>query len=188
MKVAIYVRVSDDKKKDDGSRRQDINRQLDLLKNHLKNIGITEWKEYIDDGKSAWTDDLNHRPGFKKLRSDVFRRYISKVYVEAIDRFSSNMIAGMGYLKEFMDIGNCTVISLAEGEYEVTSNDGWAKSTMFLFMAEWRIRNLRDKIKSGMERRKNDKRAICKSCKVVHLGRHPDRCGCLKCEKKKGGV
>lgn len=186
-KVAIYARVSDDKKKEDGERRQDINRQLELLRNHLMQIGITAWEEYVDDGKSGWTDDLNCRPGFKRLRSDVFRNYISKVYVEAIDRFSSNLIAGMGWLQEFAEIGNCNVVSLAEGEYEVTSDDGWARSAMFLFMAEWRIRNLRSKIKSGMKRRLNDKRYFCKSCKKVHLGRHPSICLCITC-KKKGGV
>lgn len=187
LQPAIYARVSDDKKKEDGDRRQDVNRQLELLRDHMKRLGFTEWREYIDDGKSGWTDDLNSRPAFKKLRTDVFRRLVSKVYVEAMDRFSSNMIAGMGWLEEFSKIGNCSVVSLAEGEYEVTSDDGWAKSAMFLFMAEWRIRNLRSKIRSGMKRRLEDGRATCKACNEVHIGRHPLKCNCLKCLKKRGG-
>ena len=32
MKVAIYCRVSDVKKKEDGERRQDIGRQVEMLK------------------------------------------------------------------------------------------------------------------------------------------------------------
>ena len=40
-KVGIYTRVSDDKKKNDGERRQYVERQIKLLTNFLNNKGIT---------------------------------------------------------------------------------------------------------------------------------------------------
>jgi ribosomal protein L36 len=39
-----------------------------------------------------------------------------------------------------------------------------------------------------MMRRRSDPKAICKSCKVVHLGRHPNICECPFCIKRKGRV
>ena len=67
---ASYERVSDDKKKDDGSKRQDVNRQHTLIKEHYGRMGITSFKRYVDDGKSAFTEDLNQRPAFKQLLNE----------------------------------------------------------------------------------------------------------------------
>jgi len=70
MKAAIYVRVSGTKKKLDGERRQDVNRQIEVIEKYLKRAGIKEWKVYCDDGKSAFTEDINSRPAFKQLLNE----------------------------------------------------------------------------------------------------------------------
>ena len=38
-RTAIYARVSDDKKKSDGERRQDVQRQVELIKEFLDRKG-----------------------------------------------------------------------------------------------------------------------------------------------------
>lgn len=177
MRVALYGRVSDDKKKSDGERRQDVERQLEILREHVRRKGITDWNEYIDDAKSAFTDDWNQRTDFKRLFNDCRRHFIQEIYIEDMTRFSRNLSLGLQWLKELGEL-NVQLISLKEGELEVTSSKGWMQSTMLLMFAEWDSRVKSEKVRSGME--KADA-AICPSCKVQHLGRHPKTCACDKC-------
>lgn len=153
MKAAIYARVSDDKKKEDGSRRQDVNRQLEMLRAYLERASVSGWEEYVDDGKSAFTEDLNQRPAFKKLLRDARAHWIDHIYVESLDRFSRKMTMGMRWLESLGKSG-CTVTSLKEGEIDVTSDEGWLRSGIFLLMAEWYSRSLSSRVKSGMKRAK----------------------------------
>ena len=49
------------------------------------------------------------------------------------------------------------LISLKEGEIEVTSSKGWLQSTMLLMFAEWDSRVKSEKVKSGMLKAKEKK-------------------------------
>lgn len=151
--IAIYCRVSDDKKKADGERRQDIQRQIDLLGNPLKEKGI-EFVVYKDDGKSAFTDDINQRPSFKQLLNDCRRNFIQVIYIEDMTRFSRNLSLGLQWLKELGELG-VQLISTRDGEIEVTSSKGWMQSTLLLLFAEWDSRVKSEKVKSGMQKAKN---------------------------------
>jgi len=154
MKVALYSRVSDDKKKSDGGRRQDINRQVELISEHLKRKGIKEWKEYLDDGKSAYTEDWNQRPAFKQLFNDCRRHFIKEIYLEDLTRFSRKLEFGLQWLRELGLLG-VQIISLKEGEIEVTSAKGWMQSSMLLMFAEWDSRIKSEKVIAGMKKAKN---------------------------------
>lgn len=171
MKVAVYCRVSDDKKKEDGERRQDINRQVELLSSivlsrhyELKQQDILVYK---DDAKSAFTEDWNSRPGFKQLFNDCRRHFVQEVWIEDMTRFSRRVDLGLPLLRELGEL-NINLISIAEGQIEVTSANGWLKSSMLLLFAEWDSRIKSDKVKHGMQMKKN-------------LGKHIGR------PKKKGG-
>ncbi len=153
MKPVIYCRVSDDKKKSDGDRRQDINRQVELLGNPLKEKGI-EFEVYSDDGKSAFTDDINQRPDFKRLMNDCRRNFVRTIYIEDLTRFSRNLSLGLQWLKELGELG-VQVISIKEGEIDVTSSRGWMQSAMLLMFSEWDSRIKSEKVKSGMQKAKN---------------------------------
>lgn len=164
--TAIYVRVSDDKKKSDGERRQDIKRQEELISDFLKRKVIKEFKIYADDGKSAFTDDLNQRIQFKQLLNDCRRHYIKEIYIEDMTRFSRNLSLGLQWLKELSELG-VQVISLREGEIEVTSARGWMQSTILLMFSEWDSRIKSEKVKSGMLKAKNLKKIIGRPSKNV---------------------
>lgn len=151
MKVAIYARVSDDKKKADGERRQDVERQLENIRKYLKDKGINEWTEYVDDGKSAFTEDINQRPSFKKLHSDCLRYYVREIYIEDMTRFSRNLSLGLQWIKQLGEIG-VHLVSIKEGELDCTSAKGWMQSSLLLLFAEWESRIRSEKVKSGMER------------------------------------
>jgi DNA invertase Pin-like site-specific DNA recombinase len=188
MKTAIYCRVSDDKLKEDGERRQDIERQVAKLRAWAvaQGIVVEDVDVFRDDGLSAFKDDYQSRPAFVKLLREVRGRHYQRVLVEDLTRWARRMEDGLKTLKEASDAG-CTVTSLSEGEVDVTTANGWFRASICLMMAEWASRIMSEKIKSGMKRRKNDQRHYCVSCGVVHLGRHPNTCNCLKCRAKRKG-
>jgi len=153
MKAAIYARVSDDKKKSDGTRRQDVHRQVEIIKERIERCGHTvdEKHIYIDDGKSAFTEALRDRPEFRRMMRDARAHWVDTIYVESLDRFSRKLTMGLQWLEQLSKAG-CTVVSLHEGEIDVTEGEGWMRSALFLLMAEWYSRELSRKVKSGMAR------------------------------------
>lgn len=168
MKYAIYARVSDDKKKTDGERRQDIDRQVELLyKYYLARVDMGDIEVYKDDGKSAFTEDWNSRLDFKRLFNDCRRHHIKEIVIEDMTRFSRRLDIGLPLLRELGELG-VQLISLKEGEIEVTSAKGWLQSSMLLMFAEWDSRTKSEKVRDGMQKKKN-------------LGKHVGR------PKKKGG-
>ena len=188
--VTTYSRVSDNKLTDTGERRQDVMRQVDRLKPYIEAWlnNNSEWKQlepFIDDGKSAFKEDYQSRPAFCKLLNEIKAHRIQRVYVESLDRWSRRVVEGLTTLEETSNCG-CTVVSIAEGEVSWTQPQGWFRSLIALGMAEWASREKSWRVKQAMQRRRDDKRKTCKACGVVHLGRHPDSCNCLKCRGKKG--
>lgn len=159
MKIAIYARVSDDKKKKDGERRQDVQRQINLLMDYCKRAGYADIEKYIDDGKSAFTEDWNSRPEFKKLFNDCRRHFIEKVIIEDMTRFSRRIDLGLPLIRELGKL-NVHLISLKEGEIEVTSAKGWMQSSMLLMFAEWDSRIRAEKIRSGMQKAKSQGKKV----------------------------
>ena len=184
MKVAGYVRVSDQKLKTDGDRRQDIQRQIDKINKFCE---LSNWNApviYSDDGISAFKEDYNSRPQFCKMLREVRANRIQRIVVEDLTRWSRRIEDGLKTMREVSE--KCTVTSMAEGEVYDTTPEGWFKVAIAFLMAEWNSKCLSYKVSSGMMKRLDDKSKICESCGVVHLGRHPKTCDCKMCRKKKG--
>ena len=179
--VAVYVRVSDGKLTDTGERRQDIKRQIERLRPYAgKSAAI-----YADDDKSAYKEDYSSRPEFCRLLREIRANRVDKVYLESLDRWSRRVVDGILTLTEAAEHG-CTITSIAENEIDITSAEGWFRTNIALMMAEWASRQKSELVKSAMQRRANDKRKMCRSCGIVHLGRHPLTCECGRCRGKKG--
>lgn len=176
--------MSDDKLKDDDSRRQDIDRQIVKIKRYCQTMQLSEPIIFIDDGISAYKDDYNSRPAFCRLLREVKANRIKHIIIEDITRWSRRIEDGLKTLTEVTE--KCQVTSLAEGELGVTIPEQWFKSAIGFLMAEWSSKISSFKVKSGMEKRLNDKSKICSFCGIVHLGRHPESCMCEICLNKKG--
>lgn len=184
MKVVGYIRVSDQKLKADGDRRQDISRQREKITKFCESMGWGIPEFYSDDGKSAYKDDYSSRPAFSKMMREVRANRIQRIVIEDLTRWSRRIEDG---LRTMRDVSNkATVTSMAEGEVDITLPDGWFKCAIGFLMAEWASKSQAYKVSSGMSRRLEDPNAICKSCGVVHLGRHPAKCECKLCKKRKG--
>jgi DNA invertase Pin-like site-specific DNA recombinase len=180
---AMYVRVSDDKLTDDGSRRQDVQRQVERLKPYAGEGALI----FSDDAKSAYKEDYNSRPEFVKMLREIKANRVQRVYIESMDRWSRRVVDGLTTLQSCAE-HNCTITSIMEGEFDVTESAGWMRSTFALMMAEWASRDKSEKVKNAMDRRRLDQSKICQSCGVVHMGRHPLTCECKACRKIKGRV
>ena len=182
--VAGYVRVSDDKLKTDGVRRQDINRQIEKIKRYCETMELSSPIFFTDDGLSAYKEDYNSRPEFCRLLREVRANRIKHIIIEDITRWRRRIEDGLKTLSEVTK--KCKITSLAEGELGVEIPEQWFKSSIGLLMAEWSSKITSYKVKSGMDRMLNDKDKICSYCGVVHRGRHPKSCECNKCLNKKG--
>lgn len=187
MKVAGYPRVSDQKFKTGGERRQDINRQIEKIKKHCEVLKLGDPIFFIDDGISAYKDDYNSRPEFCRMLREVRANRVKHIIIEDITRWSRRIEDGLKTLREVTS--KCKVTSLAEGDLGVTIPEEWFKSAIGFLMAEWSSKITSQKVQSGMQKRLEDKKNICESCGVVHLGRHPKTCKCKTCltNKAKAG-
>jgi DNA invertase Pin-like site-specific DNA recombinase len=183
-KVAGYIRVSDQKLKTDGERRQDIDRQKVKITKFAESMGWEIPTFYSDDGISAFKEDYNSRPNFVRLLNDIRRNMIQRVIVEDLTRWSRRIEDGLKTMREACE--KCTITSMAEGEVNVTLPEGWFKTAVSFLLAEWSSRSTSYKVTSGMDRRLTDKSKICPSCNEVHMGRHPNKCMCKECLKRKG--
>jgi site-specific DNA recombinase len=190
MKVAGYIRVSDQKLKTDGDRRQDIDRQKNKITKFAESMGWDKPIFYCDNGISAFKEDYNSRPQFVQLLNDIRRNMVQRVIVEDLTRWSRRIEDGLKTMKEACE--KCTVTSMAEGEVDVTLPEGWFKTAIAFLLAEWSSRISSSKVTSGMLKRLDNPNAICQSCSkiqgktIVHLGRHPKVCMCKDCTKRKG--
>jgi len=183
--IAGYIRVSDQKLNTEGLRLQDVNRQKEKIIAYCK---VMKWEEpifFCDDGISAFKEDYNSRPDFVRMLKEIRANRLQRVIVEDLTRWSRRIEDGLKTLREVSD--KCTVTSMAEGEVYITEPEGWFKCSIAFLMAEWSSRITAYKIKSGMDRRRGNQDKVCKSCGVIHLGRHPLTCMCSPCKKKRVG-
>lgn len=176
MTTAGYIRVSDQKLKTDGERRQDVERQKDKITTFSLSMGWGKPLFFCDDGISAFKEDYNSRPDFVRLLNEIRANRIQRVIIEDLTRWSRRLEDGIKTLKEASE--KATVTSMAEGEVNTTLPEGWFKSALAFLMAEWSSRITAYKVKSGMERAKAK---LCSYCGIHHAGRHPNTCKCLKC-------
>lgn len=184
--IGAYIRVSDQKLRNDGERRQDINRQKEKIKVYCKTMQLPEPIFFCDDALSAFKDDYSSRPDFVRLLREVKANRIKHIIIEDMTRWSRRIEDGLKTLAEVNE--KAKVTSLAEGDIGTDIPERWFKTAIGFLMAEWASRITAYKVSSGMERRKNDQRHICSFCGIVHLGRHPAACNCQRCREVKGRV
>lgn len=94
MKIAIYARVST---LDKG---QDVNLQLDELRQYAIKEGHQIYREYVDDGISGAKED---RPAFTSMMEDAYHGRFKAVIVWKMSRFSrkfEHLLKYTGILKD----------------------------------------------------------------------------------------
>ena len=96
MRAALYARVSTE----DQVEGYSLDAQKRSFRTLVKGRGWTAHREYIEEGKSAHTDDINKRPVFKEAMEDAMSGNYDVLVVHKIDRFSRKLRLALEYFEK----------------------------------------------------------------------------------------
>jgi DNA invertase Pin-like site-specific DNA recombinase len=149
MRAALYARVSSEEQVEGYS----IDAQRRAFRQFCETRQWVPSREYIEEGKSAHTDDLRKRPVFKQAINDAIAGQYDVLVVHKIDRFSRRLKVTLEYFEKlgkagigFVSIQNDIDYSTPTGKFMLVMQGG---------LAELYSDNLSEETKKGWhERRK----------------------------------
>lgn len=140
IKAAAYARYSSD-----NQREESIEAQLRAIKEYAKKEGYTIVKIYVDEARSATTDD---RPNFLQMIEDSSKGMFDAVIVHKLDRFSRNRYDSAFY-KRLLKKNGVKLISVLEPLDD--SPESIILESVLEGMAEYYSRNLAREVMKGMK-------------------------------------
>jgi site-specific DNA recombinase len=148
MKVAIYARVSSEEQVDGYS----LDAQLRAGRSFAADHGWTIVREYIEEGRSARTDDTSKRPQFKQLLDEAQARLFEVVLVHKLDRFCRNRRIAFECFDRLSKWG-VGFVSLSEN-MDFSTPWGGLALTMLVGLAQFYSDNLSQETKKGWRERR----------------------------------
>jgi len=149
MRAALYARVSSEEQVEGYS----IDAQRRAFRQFCEARQWVPNREYVEEGKSAHTDDLRKRPMFRQAIDDAIAGQYDVLVVHKIDRFSRRLKVTLEYFEKlgkagvgFVSIQNDIDYSTPTGKFMLVMQGG---------LAELYSDNLSEETKKGWhERRK----------------------------------
>jgi len=148
MKAALYARVSSEEQVEGYS----IDAQLRAGRTFAREKGWTIVNEYVDEGKSARSDNIVIRPKFKEMLKAASDREFDVLIVHKLDRFSRNLIVTLKSFDELSKNG-VTFISISE-QIDYTTPMGKVFLAMSGAFAQFYSDNLSQETKKGWDERR----------------------------------
>ena len=148
VRAALYARVSDEEQVDGYS----IDAQKRAFHALIQGRGWVPGGEYVDEGRSARTDDMRKRPMFKKAIYEALAGKYDVLVVHKIDRFSRNLKVTVDYLEKLAKAGVGFVSIQQQMDY--SRPEGKLMLVMMGALAEFYSDNLSEETKKGMSERK----------------------------------
>lgn len=144
LSCVIYLRVSDEKQ----TRGASLSDQERTCRTFAAAAGYKVAAVYRDDGRSAWKDDLRHRPQFEQLLADArsSRRRFVAVVVFKLDRFARKARI---YHTSRYELERAGVQLLSATEPNESSAAGRLSSGMLAQFAEFYSDQLSERIKAS---------------------------------------
>ena len=151
MKVALYARVSLDESADD-KRYQDVENQLQPLRDWAKAQSWEIINEYVDRGSGA----NPAREHFRELMNDAMQRKFNCIIVWKFDRFTrESMYIAVGYVQKLTGRG-VGIKSMTESWLDTTQEN--PISDVILAVMSWagaeERRKISERTKAGIARRR----------------------------------
>ena len=148
MRAALYARVSSEEQVEGYS----IDAQRRAFQTLVETRGWTAHGEYIDEGKSARTDNVNRRPAFKKMIDDALTGNFHVLVVHKLDRFSRNLRITLEYFDKLSKAG-VTFLSINE---QMDFSTPWGNLALTLLggLAQFYSDNLSQETKKGWAERR----------------------------------
>jgi len=148
MRAALYARVSSEEQVEGYS----IDAQRRTFQTLVEGRGWTIYKEYIEEGKSARTENINKRPVFREAIAEGLDRKYDILVVHKVDRFSRKLRITLEY---FDRLGKAEVgfVSIIE---QIDFSTPWGKFTLSMLggLAELYSDNLSQETKKGWHERR----------------------------------
>jgi site-specific DNA recombinase len=148
MRAALYARVS--------SEEQVEGYSIDAQRRAFRAlVGDKQWsiyREYIDEGKSARSDNINKRPAFKEMISDALAGSFDVLVVHKLDRFARNLRITLEYFDRLSKAG-VSFLSISEN---MDFSTPWGRLALTLLggLAQFYSDNLSQETKKGWAERK----------------------------------
>ena len=101
MRAAIYARVSSEEQVDGYS----LDAQLRACRLYAEELEWTVTNEFVEEGRSGRTDDINKRPQFKQMMDDAELGAFEVIVVHKLDRFSRNRRIAFEYFDKLSNWG-----------------------------------------------------------------------------------
>ena len=148
MKAALYARVSTEEQTEGYS----IDAQKRAFQALCQGRGWTPCREYIEEGKSARTDNINKRPVFKQMMSDAETKQFDVLVCHKLDRFSRNLRITLEYFEKLSKAG----IAFTSISEQMDFSQPWGKFALAMLgaMAQFYSDNLSHETKKGWAERK----------------------------------
>jgi len=148
MKAALLARVSTEEQVEGYS----LDAQRRAFRTLVQGRGWAAYREYIEEGRSAHTDNINKRPVFKEAIDDALAKKYDVLVVHKIDRFSRKLRVTLEYFEKlgkagvgFVSIDNQIDYSTSMGKLMLVMQGG---------LAEFYSDNLSQEVKKGLGERK----------------------------------
>lgn len=142
LSCAIYIRVSDQQQ----TRGSSLSDQERACKEFASRAGYRVVKVYKDAGKSAYKDDVRHRPLFAALLADAAARRFNAVVVYKLDRFARK--ARIYHTSRYL-LEQAGVRLLSASEPNEQSAAGRLSSAMLADFAEFYSAQLSERIRDA---------------------------------------
>ena len=160
MRAALYARVSSEERVEGYS----IDAQRRAIDTLIQDKQWNTYGTYIDEGKSARTDNINRRPAFKQMIGDALAGKFDVLVVHKLDRFSRNLRITLEYFDKLSKAG-VTFLSINE-QMDFTTPWGRLALTLLGGLAQFYSDNLSQETKKGW----NERRAQGLYCGLLPFG------------------
>ena len=148
MRAALYARVSSEEQVEGYS----IDAQSRAFRLLCESKQWTPHREYIEEGKSARTENINKRPVFKQAMDDGLNHQYDVLVVHKVDRFSRKLRITLEYFDKLAkaDVG---FVSIME---QMDFSSPWGKFALSMLgaLAELYSDNLSQETKKGWHERR----------------------------------
>ena len=101
LRAAVYARVSSEEQVEGYS----LDAQRRAFRTLVEGRGWTVFREYLEEGRSAHTDDIRKRPVFKQAIDDALAGRYDVLVVHKIDRFSRKLRVTLEYFEKLGKAG-----------------------------------------------------------------------------------
>ena len=148
LRAAIYARVSSE----DQVEGYSLDAQLRACRGFARAHDWTVVREYVEEGRSARTDDITKRPQFKQMMEDAGSHRFDVIVVHKLDRFSRNLRVT---LEHFERLGRAGV-SFTSITEDMDFSSPWGRLALTLLggLAQFYSDNLGLEVKKGKAERK----------------------------------